>query len=72
MELKDFNELELRDFENGAVKDTIRLVFKERDKLRMNIRDKQHTICPLCKGTGRMVGTHDVEEFYPVAEEEYF
>ena len=33
MELKDFNELEQRDFENGAVRDAIRGVFKERDEL---------------------------------------
>jgi len=34
MELKDFNTLTIRDFENGAVIDEIYRVFKERDKLR--------------------------------------
>lgn len=34
MELKDFNELCKRDFENGAVRNAIRGVFKERDEAR--------------------------------------
>ena len=34
MTLKDFNELKPRDLENGATRDAIREVFRERDKLR--------------------------------------
>ena len=34
MELKDFDELEIHDFDNGAVIDSIRDTIRERDELR--------------------------------------
>ena len=47
MELKDFNELCIRDFDNGAVLDAIRGVFKERDELRRLI-SKSNGLNNLC------------------------
>lgn len=37
MELKDVNELVPRDLDNAAVRDAIRNVIKERDKLRAEL-----------------------------------
>lgn len=45
MELKDFDKLRDMDFENGAVLDEIRKVFKERDQLR---HYKDSTVGLLC------------------------
>ena len=49
MELKDFNELCSRDFDNGAIRDAIRQVFKERDKLRDEAAKERVCSCSVVK-----------------------